>query len=47
MALLDLGILGDVTLLTTNVPSGIAIAPGERYTVGEQDGLLRGLKRKR
>ena len=44
MALLDLGIRGDVTLLTTSVPTGIPIAPGGRYTVGERDGLLIGLK---
>jgi hypothetical protein len=44
MALLDLGIGGDVKLLTTSIPSGIPIAPGGRYTVGERDGILTGLK---
>lgn len=44
MALLDLGIGGDVTLLTASVPSGVPILPGERYTIGERDGILSGLR---
>lgn len=40
----DLGIGGDVTLLTTSIPTGIPIAPGGVYRLGEREGQLIGLK---
>ena len=45
-AILDLGIGGDVTLLTTSIPNGIPIAAGGRYRLGEREGQLVGLKSK-
>jgi Caspase domain len=44
VAVFDLGIGGDVTLLTASVPTGIPIAPGDHYRLGERDGQLIGLK---
>ncbi|MBR0858614.1 caspase family protein [Bradyrhizobium liaoningense] len=43
-AVFDLGIGGDVTLLTTSIPTGIPIAPNARYRLGEREGRLIGLK---
>jgi hypothetical protein len=44
VAVFDLGIGGDVTLLTTSIPTGIPITPNARYRLGERDGRLTGLK---
>ena len=43
-AVFDLGIGGDVTLLTASIPTGVPIAPGDRYRLGEREGQLIGLK---
>jgi hypothetical protein len=43
MALFDLGISGDISLLTASIPTGIPLAPGAQYTLGLRDGVLTGL----
>lgn len=44
VGVLDLGIGGDVSLLSTSIPDGVPVAPGGRYCLGERDATLLGLK---